>query len=63
MPLTGLTGVDPSWIFAQVNMLVSSLLSCVAAISSLVRFGTRKVRFVDLVLSGLDQSDRRATPA
>jgi hypothetical protein len=34
-----------------VNILVSSLLSCVAAISSLVRFGTRKVRFVAAISS------------
>jgi hypothetical protein len=46
-----------------VNVLVSSLLSHVAVVSSLVRFGAREVRFVFLGLPGLDRSDRRATPA
>jgi hypothetical protein len=48
--------------FPRVNVLVSSLLSRVAAISSLVRFGAQKVRFGFLGLPGLDRSDRRATP-
>jgi hypothetical protein len=35
VPLTGLTGADPSWVFARVNVWVSSLLSLVAAVSNL----------------------------
>jgi hypothetical protein len=31
------------WVLSQVNILVSSLLSCVAVVSSLGRFGARKV--------------------
>jgi hypothetical protein len=68
--LTGLTGSShrsdrcrPLLGFAWVNVLVSSLLSCVAAISSLVQFGARKVTFVDLGFPGLDRSDQCATPA
>jgi hypothetical protein len=45
---TGLTGAshrsdwcNPCWIFARMNVLVCSLLSCVAAISSLGQFGVR----------------------
>jgi hypothetical protein len=41
VPLTGLTGVDPWLGFARVNVLVSFLLSRVAAVSSLVNFGAR----------------------
>jgi hypothetical protein len=41
MPLTGLTGIDPWLSFAQVNVLVCSLLSRVFAVSSLVCFGAR----------------------
>jgi hypothetical protein len=38
---TGLTGAD-SWLsFARVNVLVSSLLSRVVAVSSLVHFGAQ----------------------
>jgi hypothetical protein len=45
---TGLTGAldrsdrcNPWWDFAQVNVWVCSLLSCVAAVLSLGRFGSR----------------------
>jgi hypothetical protein len=38
-------------------------VSCVAAVSSLVQFGARRVSFEDLGLRGLDQSDQRATSA
>jgi hypothetical protein len=45
---TGLTGAshrsdrcNPCWVFAQVNVWVCSLLSCVAAVSSLDQFGGR----------------------
>jgi hypothetical protein len=45
---TGLTGAShrsnqckPCWFFARVNVWVCSLLSCVAAVSSLGRFGAR----------------------
>jgi hypothetical protein len=45
---TGLTGAphqsdrrNPYWVFAQVNVWVCSLLSCVAAVSSLGQFGAR----------------------
>jgi hypothetical protein len=41
VPLTGLTGADPSWGFARVNVWVSSLLSRVATVSSLGQFGAR----------------------
>jgi hypothetical protein len=49
--------------FAQLNVLVSSLLSCVAVVSSLVCFGAQKFMFVDLGLPGLHRSNWRATPA
>jgi hypothetical protein len=39
VPLTGLTSADPLLSFARVNILVWSLLSCVAAVSSMVSFG------------------------
>jgi hypothetical protein len=48
--------------FPRVNIWVSLLLSRVAAISSLVRFGAWKVRFVLLGLPGFDRSDRHGTP-
>jgi hypothetical protein len=45
---TGLTGAldrsdwcNPCWVFARVNVWVSSLLSCVGAVSSLGLFGGR----------------------
>jgi hypothetical protein len=38
---TSLTGADPSWVFAQVNIWVSSLLSRVTAVSSSGQFGAR----------------------
>jgi hypothetical protein len=58
MPLTGLTDVDPWLGFAQVNILVSSLVSCVAAVSSLESFGARQVGFLELGFPGSDRSDR-----
>jgi hypothetical protein len=63
VPLTGLTGADLSLGFARVNILVTSLLSYVATISSLVSFGAQKVCLEDLGFPGLDRSDRHATPA
>jgi hypothetical protein len=63
VPLTGLTGADLSLGFARVNILVTSLLSYVATISSLVGFGAQKVCLEDLGFPGLDRSDRHATPA
>jgi hypothetical protein len=41
VPLTDLTGADPSWVFAWVNVWVSSLLFRVATVSSLGQFGAR----------------------
>jgi hypothetical protein len=45
---TGLTGAldrsdrcNPQWVIARVNVWVCSLLSCVAAVSSLGQFGGR----------------------
>jgi hypothetical protein len=35
LDLGELTGADPSWVFARVNIWVSSLLSTIAAIFSL----------------------------
>jgi hypothetical protein len=49
--------------FARVNVWVSFVLFRVAVVSSLARFGARKVRFGFLGFPGLDRSDRRATPA
>jgi hypothetical protein len=63
VPLIGLTGANPQLGFGWVNVLVGSLVSCVAAVSSLVQFGARRVSFEDLGLRGLDQSDQRATSA
>jgi hypothetical protein len=42
----GLTGADPCWVFARVNVWVSLLLSRVAAVSSLGQFGARLVCLV-----------------
>jgi hypothetical protein len=63
VPLTGLTGANPQLDFARVNVFASSLLSCVAVVSSLVQFGAWKVMFVDLGFPGLDRSDHCATPS
>jgi hypothetical protein len=41
--LTDLTGVEALWVLPQVNVLVRFMLSRVAAVSSLVRFGAQKV--------------------
>jgi hypothetical protein len=58
VPLNGLTGADSLLSFARVNILVSSLLSCVAAVLSLVRFGAQYVYLVDLGFPGLGLSDQ-----
>jgi hypothetical protein len=67
---TGLTGAldrsdrcNPRWVFARMNVWVCSLLSCVAAVSSLGQFGGRLAFLVIWGLSGLDWSDRCVTPA
>jgi hypothetical protein len=66
---TGLTGAldrfdrcEPWWVFARVNVLVCSLLSRVAAVSSLGPFGGRLVCLVPWGLSGCDRSDRCVSP-
>jgi hypothetical protein len=66
---TGLTGAldrsdrcNPRWDFARVNILVCSLLSCVAAVSSLGQFGARLACLVLWGLSGRDRSDRCVSP-
>ena len=58
MPLTSLIGADSLLSFARVNVLVSSLLSRVAVVSSLVSFGAREVGFLELGFPGLDQLER-----
>jgi Tfp pilus assembly protein PilV len=58
VPLTSLTGADPQLGFARVNVLVSFLVSCVAAVLSLVQFGAQEVRFANLGFLGSHQSDR-----
>jgi hypothetical protein len=58
VPHTGLTGVDSLLSFARVNILVSSLLSYVDAISSLVQFGAREVKLADLGFPGSDWCNR-----
>jgi hypothetical protein len=40
--LTGLTGAEALWVLPRVNVWVSLLLSCVAVVSSLVRFVARR---------------------
>jgi hypothetical protein len=47
--------------FARVNVWVCSLLSCVAAVSSLGQFGGRLACLVLWGLSGCDRSDRCAS--
>jgi hypothetical protein len=66
---TGLTGAldrsdrsNPQWNFALVNILVCSLLSRVAAVSSLGQFGGRLAYLVPRGLSGCDRSDRCVSP-
>jgi hypothetical protein len=66
---TGLTGAldrsdrcNPRWDFARVNVLVSSLLSRGAAVSSLGQFGGRLAYLVPWGLSGSDRSDRCVSP-
>jgi hypothetical protein len=49
------------WVFARVNVLVCSLLSRVAAVSSLGQFGGRLACLVPWGLSGCDRSDRSLT--
>jgi hypothetical protein len=67
---TGLTGAldrsercNPWWVFAQVNVWVSLLLSCVGVVSSLGQFGGRLACLAIWRLSGLDRSDLCVTPA
>jgi hypothetical protein len=66
---TGLTGApdrsdrcNPRWVFARVNVWVCSLLSCVAAVSSLGQFGGRLACLVLWGLSGYDRSNRCVSP-
>jgi hypothetical protein len=66
---TGLTGAldrsdrcNPQWVFAWVNVWVCSLLSCVAAVSSLGQFGGRLACLVLWGLSGWDRSDLCVLP-
>jgi hypothetical protein len=66
---TGLTGAldrsdrcNPQLVFARVNVWVCSLLSCVAAVSSLGQFGGRLACFVLWGLSGRDRSNRCVSP-
>jgi hypothetical protein len=66
---TGLTGAldrsdrcEPWWVFARVHILVCSLLSRGAAISSLGEFGGRLACLVPWGLSGCDWSDRCVSP-
>jgi hypothetical protein len=67
---TGLTGAldwsdrcNPSWDFAQVNVWVSLLLSCVGAVSSLGQSRGRLACLVIWGLSSCDRSDRCVAPA
>jgi hypothetical protein len=50
------------WDFARVNVLVSSLLSRGAAVSSLGPFGGRLACLVSWGLSGCHRSDRCVSP-
>jgi hypothetical protein len=66
---TGLTGAldrsdrcNPQWVFARVNVSVFSLLSCVAAVSSLGQFGGRLAGLVLWGRSGCDRSNRCVSP-
>jgi hypothetical protein len=66
---TGLTGAldrsdrcEPLWDFARVNVLVCSLLSRAAVVSSLGQFGGRLACLVPWGLSGRDRSDRCVSP-
>jgi hypothetical protein len=66
---TGLTGAlgrsdrcNPRWDFSRVNVLVCSLLSRGAAVSSLGQFGGRLACLVPWGLLGCDQSDRCVSP-
>jgi hypothetical protein len=66
---TGLTGAldrsdrcEPWWVFARVNVLVCSLLSRVAVVSSSGPFGGRLSCLVPWGLSGCDRSDRCVSP-
>jgi hypothetical protein len=63
MQLTGLTSAYALWVLPRVNVYVCSLLSYVAIVSSLARFGAQKVRFGFLGLPGLDRCEQHATPA
>jgi hypothetical protein len=66
---TGLTGAldrsdrcNPRWDFAWVNVLVCSLLSRGAAVSSLGQFGGWLACLVPWGLPGSDRSDRCVSP-
>jgi hypothetical protein len=66
---TGLTGApdrsdrcEPLWDFARVDILVCSLLSRGAAVSSLGQFGGRLACLVYWGLSGCHRSDRCVSP-
>jgi hypothetical protein len=66
---TGLTGAldrsdrcNPRWVFAQVNVWVCLLLSCVAAISSLGQFGGRLACLVFWGPSDCDRYDQCVSP-
>jgi hypothetical protein len=56
--LTSLTGAEALWDLPRVNILVSSLLSRVAAVLSLVQFGAQEVSLADLGFPGSDRSDQ-----
>jgi hypothetical protein len=49
---------EPWWVFARVNVLVCSLFSCGAAVSSLGQFGGRLACLLPWGLSGCDRFDR-----
>jgi hypothetical protein len=53
---------NPRWDFVWVNVLVSSLLTRGAAVSSLGQFGGRLAYLVPWGLSGCDRSDRCVSP-
>jgi hypothetical protein len=66
---TGLTGAldrsdrcNPLWVFARVNVWVCSLFPCVVAVSNLGQFGDRLTCLLLWGLSGLDRSNRCASP-
>jgi hypothetical protein len=58
MPSTRLTSASPYCFLARVNVLVCSLVSRFAVVSSLVLLGAWETCFLDLGFPGLDRSDR-----